>query len=108
MRHRFADEAGSLAAVETKDALLKDPLARAAPCVNFSKQHPRQGEEVLTGARCCSFVLCRDELPEGDALRADVIPTDFPKYDNLGALMFIMCSVYVGGWVGVGACSAER
>ena len=76
MRHRFADEAGSLAAVETKDALLKDPLARAAPCVNFSKQHPRQGEEVLTGARCCSFVLCRDELPEGDALRADVVSAD--------------------------------
>ena len=76
MRHRFADGIGPFAAVEAKDALLKDPLARAAPCVNFSKQHPRQGEEVLTGARCCSFVLCRDELPEGDALRADVVSAD--------------------------------
>ena len=29
-----------------------------------------------------------------------------PKDDNLGVLMSIVCSVYVGGWTGVGACPA--
>ena len=31
----------------------------------------------------------------------------FPKDDNLGELMSTVCSVHVGGWAGVGACSAE-
>ena len=30
-----------------------------------------------------------------------------PKDDNLGELMSTVCSVHVGGWAGVGACSAE-
>ena len=29
------------------------------------------------------------------------------KDDNLGELMSTVCSVHVGGWGGVGACSAE-
>ena len=32
----------------------------------------------------------------------------FPKDDNLGELMSTVCSVHVGGWAGVDACSAER
>ena len=32
----------------------------------------------------------------------------FPKDDNLGVLMFTVFSVHVGGWPGVGACSAEQ
>ena len=31
----------------------------------------------------------------------------FPKDYNLGELMSTVCSVHVGGWAGVGACSAE-
>ena len=31
----------------------------------------------------------------------------FPKDDNLGELMSTVCVVRVGGWAGVGACSAE-
>ena len=30
-----------------------------------------------------------------------------PKDDNLGELMSTVCSVHVGRWAGVGACSAE-
>ena len=34
--------------------------------------------------------------------------SDFsPKYIYLGELMSTVCSVHVGGWAGVGACSAE-
>ena len=32
----------------------------------------------------------------------------FPKDDNLGKLMSTVCGVHVGGWAGVGACSAEE
>ena len=31
----------------------------------------------------------------------------FTEDDNLGVLMSTVCSVHVGGWAGVGACSAE-
>ena len=31
-----------------------------------------------------------------------------PKDENLRVLMSIVCTVYVGGWVGVGACTAAE
>ena len=31
----------------------------------------------------------------------------FTEDDNLGVLMSTVCSVHVGGWARVGACSAE-
>ena len=31
----------------------------------------------------------------------------FPKDIYLGVLMSTVCGVHVGGWAGVGACSAE-
>ena len=52
------------------------------------------------------FVDSKSESSESsETLNAEIV--FFPKDDNFGVLMSTVCSVYVGGWVGVSACPAE-
>ena len=73
MRRGCADETRPLATVKAKNAFFEDFLASAPSRIDLSKEHPGQQEKKLPCPGCSLFVVCGDKLPEGDALRSDVV-----------------------------------